>query len=119
VVVDDAVQGVTHVVRGADLLNSTPRQIYLQQLLGLPTPYYAHVPIATNSKGDKLSKQTLAEPISMSLAGHHLFDALCFLGQNPPAEMQNATLDEMWRWSLNNWSLAKIPHQRELISLKA
>lgn len=119
VVVDDAAQGVTHVVRGADLLNSTPRQIYLQQLLGLPTPNYAHVPIATNSKGEKLSKQTLAEPISIRLAGHHLFDALCFLGQNPPAEMQNATLDEMWRWSLNNWSLAKIPHQRELISLKA
>lgn len=109
VVVDDAEQGVTHVVRGADLLNSTPRQIYLQQLLGLPTPNYAHVPVATNSNGEKLSKQTLAEPISMRLAGHNLFDALCFFGQNPSAEMQNATLDEMWRWTFANWSLAKVP----------
>ena len=69
VVVDDAAQGVTHVVRGADLLDSTPRQIYLQQLLNFPTPNYAHVPIAVNKNGEKLSKQTLAAPISMRIAG--------------------------------------------------
>jgi glutamyl-Q tRNA(Asp) synthetase len=119
VVVDDAVQGVTHVVRGADLLDSTPRQIYLQQLLEFSTPSYAHVPIAVNLQGEKLSKQTLAEPISKSLAGPLLVSALHYLGQNPPPEMQNATLDknhiaEVWRWALENWSLAKISHQRTI-----
>ena len=119
VVVDDAAQGVTHVVRGADLLDSTPRQIYLQKLLGFPIPNYAHVPTAVNLQGEKLSKQTIAEPISTSLAGQQLFSALHYLGQNPPLEMQNAILDknhiaEVWHWALENWSLAKIPHQRAI-----
>jgi glutamyl-Q tRNA(Asp) synthetase len=109
VVVDDDFQGVTHVVRGSDLLDSTPRQIYLQQLLNYTTPVYTHVPIAVNAIGEKLSKQTLAAPISLHLAGQQLFSALCFLGQNPPLEMQNATLSEVWRWGFANWSLAKIP----------
>jgi glutamyl-Q tRNA(Asp) synthetase len=109
VVIDDDYQGVTHIVRGSDLLDSTPRQIYLQQLLNFPTPMYSHVPIAVNTMGEKLSKQTLAEPISQDLAGQQLFSALCFLGQNPPLEMQNATLGEVWRWGFANWSLAKIP----------
>ena len=112
VVVDDAAQNITHVVRGADLLDSTPRQIYLQQLLDLPTPHYAHVPIAVNENGEKLSKQTLAEPVSMRHAGQQLFDTLRFLGQNPPVETQNATLGAMWRWAFANWSLAKIPRIR-------
>ena len=63
VVVDDAAQGVTDVVRGADLLDSTPRQIYLQRLLGVPTPRYLHVPVAVNAAGEKLSKQTRAAPL--------------------------------------------------------
>ena len=109
VVVDDAEQGVTHVLRGADLLDSTPRQIYLQQLLGLPTPNYAHVPIAINLNGEKLSKQTLAEPIFTHLAGQQLFEALCFLGQNVPAEMQSAKLGGIWRWAFAHWSLANVP----------
>jgi glutamyl-Q tRNA(Asp) synthetase len=109
VVVDDDFQGVTHIVRGSDLLDSTPRQIYLQQLLNYKTPMYSHVPIAVNAIGEKLSKQTLAEPISVHLAEQQLFSALCFLGQNPPLEMQNATPGEVWRWGFANWSLAKIP----------
>lgn len=116
VVVDDAAQGITHIVRGGDLLDSTPRQIYLQNLLSFNTPSYAHVPIAVNANGEKLSKQTRAAPISMRLAGQQLFDALRFLGQNPPAEMQNATLDEVWRWAKANWSLANIPHQRTIVA---
>ena len=116
VVVDDVAQGITHIMRGADLLDSTPRQIYLQNLLGFFTPSYAHVPIAVNANGEKLSKQTRAAPISMRLAGQQLFQALCFLGQNPPAEMQNATLDEVWRWAKANWSLANIPHQRTIVA---
>jgi glutamyl-Q tRNA(Asp) synthetase len=114
VVVDDAAQGVTHIVRGADLLDSTPRQIYLQQLLGFFTPQYAHVPVAVNAAGEKLSKQTLAEPISMRLPANQLFKALSFLGQNPPAEMQNATLNETWRWAIANWRLESVPMTRSL-----
>jgi len=105
VVVDDAEQGITHVVRGADLLNSTPRQIYLQNLLTINTPNYAHVPVACNSEGEKLSKQTLAQPLNVRNANAELFEALHFLGQHPPAEIKNATLNEMWRWSMENWVL--------------
>jgi glutamyl-Q tRNA(Asp) synthetase len=114
VIVDDDYQGVTHIVRGSDLLDCTPRQIYLQQLLKYPTPVYTHVPIAVNTNGEKLSKQTLAKPISSQLEGQQLFSALCFLGQNPPLEMQNATLGELWRWGFANWSLAKIPRMRSI-----
>lgn len=79
VVVDDAAQGITHVVRGADLLDSTPRQIHLQHLLGLPTPVYLHVPVVTNAVGEKLSKQSGAQAIDLAYplaalreAGRHL-----------------------------------------------
>ena len=80
VIVDDAEQDVTHVVRGADLLDSTPRQIYLQHLLGFPTPRYAHVPVAVNAAGEKLSKQTLAKAITPKAAPMLVFEALDFLG---------------------------------------
>lgn len=111
VVVDDALQNITHIVRGADLLDSTPRQIYLQHLLGLITPNYAHVPIATNIAGEKLSKQTLAEPINAKLAAHQLLNALIFLGQSPPAELMNSGLNEVWHWAIKHWCLASIPTQ--------
>ena len=115
VVVDDAAQDITHIVRGADLLDSTPRQIYLQQLLGLPTPHYAHNPIATNHAGEKLSKQTLAEPLSTRLAGHQLFDALSFLGQHPPTEIKSNNLAEIWHWAITHWTMANVPKQRKII----
>lgn len=114
VVVDDAAQDITHIVRGADLLDSTPRQIYLQQLLGFATPHYAHVPTASNPAGKKLSKQTLAKPIDMRAPGHALFDALSFLGQHPPTEIKNATLTEMWRWAFNHWQLVTVPKKRNI-----
>ena len=114
VVVDDAEQDVTHVVRGADLLDSTPRQIYLQHLLGFPTPRYAHVPVAVNAAGEKLSKQTLAKAITPKAAPMLVFEALDFLGQQPPAEMKNATLQEMWRWAIANWKLSNVPKNRTL-----
>ena len=78
VVVDDAAQGITDVVRGADLLDSTPRQIYLQQVLGYPTPRYLHVPAAVNAAGEKLSKQTGASPVG---SAPDLRRALAFLNQ--------------------------------------
>lgn len=115
VVVDDAAQGVTHVVRGADLLDSTPRQIYLQQLLGIQTPHYAHVPFATNAQGEKLSKQTLARALDTKRSNIEMFEALSFLGQHPPEEIKNATLDEVWRWAITNWQLANVPKSRSLV----
>jgi glutamyl-Q tRNA(Asp) synthetase len=114
VVVDDAAQNITHIVRGADLLDSTPRQIYLQQCLNFARPSYAHIPIALNSAGEKLSKQTLAQPISMGLPEHQLFDALSFLGQSPTAEMKNATLAEMWRWAITHWDISAVAKQRQI-----
>lgn len=115
VVVDDALQNITHIVRGADLLDSTPRQIYLQQLLGLAKPSYAHVPVATNADGEKLSKQTMAKPISPQAAPMLVFEALQFLGQNPPPEIKNATLAEVWRWAIANWQLKQVPQVLKVI----
>jgi glutamyl-Q tRNA(Asp) synthetase len=109
VVVDDALQNITHIVRGADLLDSTPRQIYLQQLLGFITPHYSHLPVAVNAQGEKLSKQTLAIAITPKAPPVLVFQALQFLGQNPPKEIKNATLDEMWQWAFANWQLAQVP----------
>lgn len=112
VVVDDAAQGINHIVRGADLLASTPRQIYLQQLLQLHTPHYAHVPLACNAAGEKLSKQTLAKTLDASHAHQLIFEALAFLGQQPPDELKNATLADMWRWAFANWQLANVPKMK-------
>jgi glutamyl-Q tRNA(Asp) synthetase len=109
VVVDDAEAGITHVVRGADLLASTARQIHLQQCLGVPTPAYAHLPVAVNQAGEKLSKQTRAAPIDSAQPGPALFAALEFLGQRPPQELSGAGPQELWRWALANWQLARVP----------
>ena len=95
VVVDDAGIGITHVVRGADLLASTSRQIFLQQYLGVPTPVYAHLPVAVNAAGEKLSKQTRAAPVDISRPGPALFAALEFLGQRPPPELSGASVQDI------------------------
>ncbi|MCC7184569.1 MAG: tRNA glutamyl-Q(34) synthetase GluQRS [Rhodocyclaceae bacterium] len=114
VVVDDAEQGITEVVRGADLLASTPRQIYLQRLLGYPTPSYAHVPAAVNARGEKLSKQTQAAALDSAQASAALVAALKFLGQTLPPELAAAPLRDVWRWTDEHWNLAKVPAQRTL-----
>ncbi len=103
VVVDDADQGITHVVRGADLLESTPRQIHLQRLLGLPSPRYAHCAVVTNERGEKLSKQTGAAALDARRAVPELLQALARLGQKPPAELRDADLDSLWGWAIANW----------------
>ena len=103
VVVDDAFQNITHVVRGADLLHSTPRQIYLQRLLGLPTPGYLHLPVVVNARGEKLGKQTLASPIDKNDAAARLFDALVFLNQRPPAELRFSKVEEVLVWAVTHW----------------
>lgn len=103
VVVDDAEQGVSHVVRGGDLLNSTPRQIYLQQLLHYPTPSYLHVPVVLNAQGEKLSKQTGAIPVDTSNPVPQLTRAIRFLGQRPPAELIKSDVASFWKWATENW----------------
>lgn len=102
VVVDDALQGVTHVVRGDDLLNSTTRQIWLQKKLGYPTPRYAHIPVVTNANGQKLSKQNLAAAISMDNVLPTLMAAYQVLNQSmPPPSV--TTIPAFWRWGLESW----------------
>jgi len=103
VVVDDAFQGITHVVRGCDLLTSTSRQIYLQCLLGFPIPSYLHLPIAVNAQGEKLSKQTLAPAISKDAVVVTLIKALDFLRQQPPAELRQGSVEEILNWAVAHW----------------
>jgi glutamyl-Q tRNA(Asp) synthetase len=107
VVVDDGAQGVTDVVRGADLLDSTARQIHLQRLLGLPTPRYLHVPVAANAAGEKLSKQTRATDATPD----DLAPALRFLGMTPP---EGAAPAELLAWAIGAWDPARIPVVRAL-----
>ena len=111
VVVDDAKQKITHVVRGEDLLDSTPRQIYLQQLLGYSVPDYMHLPVVTNRNGNKLSKQTRAMPLDISKAVPQLVAALNFLGQRPPADLDKGNISVFWQWALENWQVAQIPRK--------
>lgn len=114
VVVDDAETGVNQVVRGADLLTSTPRQIHLQRLLGYPEPAYFHFPLVTDSDGAKLSKRdnavSLASGRDLEREGHLLlFDSLRFLGQNPPLCLREASCADILSWSIEHFSLATVP----------
>ena len=109
VVVDDQDQGITEVLRGADLLDSTPKQILLQQCLGYPTPTYTHIPLATNSEGQKLSKQTHAKALTHGQERENLWLALKWLRQNPAPELRENTIAEILAWGINNWTLANIP----------
>jgi glutamyl-Q tRNA(Asp) synthetase len=109
VVVDDADQGITHVVRGADLLWNTPRQIFLQGLLGLPTPAYAHVPLVTNAAGQKLSKQTLAPALPEHGRGDVLAQVLVVLGHPPPRELEGAKPAELLAWASAHWHIENVP----------
>lgn len=106
VVVDDAEQRITDVVRGADLLWSTPRQIALQRALGLPTPRYLHVPVATNAQGEKLSKQTLARAVAAERAPETLRRVLAFLGQPAPA---GGSTPEVLAAAIAGWDVGRIP----------
>ncbi len=109
VVADDAAQKITHVVRGYDLLSSTPRQIYLQQRLGLPTPSYAHIPIIVNDLGQKLSKQHFAEPIDLKNVPSLLVSALQFLGMTPPPTLIGAAPAALMTWGAEHWDIQRVP----------
>lgn len=107
VVVDDGFQGVTQIVRGADLLDSTSRQICLQQALGLVTPVYMHLPVVLSENGQKLGKRVQTDPIKHQDPVFAVAEALRFLGQNPP---RGLTLDTLWNWAMEHWDSDLIPH---------
>jgi glutamyl-Q tRNA(Asp) synthetase len=111
VVVDDAWQGITHIVRGADLLLSTPRQMHLQRSLGLPQPSYAHLPLAVDRAGRKLSKQYRDAPVEKNDPLPVLLQALAHLEQPLPPE-RPVNLREFWGWALDNWRLEQVPTER-------
>jgi glutamyl-Q tRNA(Asp) synthetase len=104
VVVDDAEQGVTHVVRGADLLTSTPRQLLLQQSLEFAPHAYAHVPLATDHQGVKLSKSAGAGAVDTTQPVKELWRALQFLRQQPPPELSSGSLRTLWNWAVHRWT---------------
>ncbi len=111
VVVDDADQGITDVVRGADLIDSTARQILLQQRLGFATPRYAHVPVAVDAAGEKLSKQTGAAPIDPSHRATSLAQTLRFLGHPPPIDLPP---NDLLPWAVAHWDVQRVPRARSL-----
>jgi glutamyl-Q tRNA(Asp) synthetase len=109
VVVDDAAQGVTHIVRGADLLDNTPRQIYLQRLLGLPEPTYAHVPVLTEADDAKLAKSRRSVHLSADSPLPQLLSAFSMLGLSPPTGLLTAAVHEAWDWARNRWNAGNVP----------
>ena len=104
VVVDDALQGITEVVRGIDIMESTARQIWLQRLLGYPQPGYLHFPVITHPDGDKLSKLTGAPGIPCEEPRPLLLAALTALRQDPPSDIETASVGEIWQWAIRNWA---------------
>lgn len=104
VVIDDDRQRINHVVRGYDLLDSTPRQIYLQKILGLATPDYMHVPVIIDKQGYKLSKQTRATAVDVKKPHVVLFELLTLLKQNPPSNLQYAPATELLGWAIEHWN---------------
>ena len=108
VVIDDHLDHVTDIVRGADLLASTPRQIHLQHLLGYTTPRYAHLPLVVDSAGRKLSKHDRDHPIEMEQALETLVAAWQFLGQEIP-QCKFVDVAEFWSFAASHWSIKKVP----------
>jgi glutamyl-Q tRNA(Asp) synthetase len=111
--VDDAEHGMTHVVRGADLLESSARQTWLLGRLGKQPPAYTHLPVAVDTHGQKLSKQTHARPVDPARPTA-LWHALAFLGQRPPPALQGADASDLWSWAKAHWQLARVPRSRAL-----
>lgn len=116
VVVDDAWQNISHVVRGSDLLDNTPRQVYLQRCLKLPSVHYTHIPVANNPRGQKLSKQTHASALPLAIDNRlqQLCLALDFLGQRPPQHKAFSSVSELWEWAELSWNQAAIPRTLSL-----
>jgi glutamyl-Q tRNA(Asp) synthetase len=109
VVVDDAAQGVTHVVRGADLLDNTPRQIYLQRVLGMPLPAYAHVPVLTEPDDTKLAKSRRSVRVDGRAALPQLLSVFSMLGLAPPDALAAGSLTDAWAWATGRWHIKNVP----------
>ena len=109
VVIDDHLQGITEIIRGADLIDSTPRQILLQQCLGYKTPTYGHIPVAKNNLGQKLSKQHHAKQLPQSNEHKQLWLALDWLQQSPPQELRDSCVNDIINWGISHWDINKIP----------
>jgi glutamyl-Q tRNA(Asp) synthetase len=109
-VIDDHRQGITHIVRGSDLLSSTPRQRYLQQCLGYSAPDYAHLPLAVDLHGNKLSKQNHAAPLNHAAPSKTLWQALAWLQQDPPKALSGAPVEAVIAWATAHWSLGRVPN---------
>jgi glutamyl-Q tRNA(Asp) synthetase len=114
VVVDDDAQGITHVVRGADLLDNTPRQIYLQRALQMPTPAYAHVPVLTEPGGGKLAKSRRSVRLEPKAAPAQLAAVFGLLGLDPPSGLAQTTLGEAWAWAIARWDVSRVPRRLAL-----
>jgi glutamyl-Q tRNA(Asp) synthetase len=114
VVVDDAEQGVTHIVRGADLLDNTPRQIYLQQRLGLPQPSYAHVPVLMEADHSKLAKSRRSVRLDAQAALAQLLSVFSLLGLSVPRPLEIGTIPEAWDWAIAQWNLNYVPKRLNL-----
>ncbi len=114
VVVDDAIQGISEIVRGADLLDSTPRQIYLQQLLGYATPAHCHLPLAIDANGNKISKSEGAAKVDIKNKEKLLCKTLEFLAQKPPVDLANDSINDIWQWAINNWNINTVPHNKRI-----
>jgi glutamyl-Q tRNA(Asp) synthetase len=109
VVVDDAWQGITDIVRGYDLIDSTARQIALQHILGHPQPRYAHIPVACNQQGQKLSKQHFAKPLDGRDSKQYLHEALRFLRQDVPADSNRETPASQLQRAIERWDIQRVP----------
>ena len=114
VVIDDNRQNINHIVRGYDLLDATPRQIYLQQMLGLDAPDYMHVPVIIDEQGYKLSKQTRATAVDLKKPHAVIFELLTLLKQNPPGELQHAPSTELLSWAIKHWNPAMLKNCRAI-----
>ena len=114
VVVDDAAQGVTHIVRGADLLDNTPRQIAVQRLLGVPQPCYAHVPVLTEPDDSKLAKSRRSVRVSVNSPLPQLLSIFSLLGLAPPEPLREAGVAELWNWAFSQWDIGTVPKRLNL-----
>ena len=108
VVVDDAAQGVTHIVRGADLLDNTPRQMVLQRMLGIAHPSYAHVPVLIEPDGSKLAKSKRTVRLSLQSPLPQLLSVFSLLGLAPPDSLQSASVAEAWEWAIRAWAIENV-----------
>lgn len=117
VVIDDSLQQVNQVVRGFDLLFETPKHIYLQQVLDLPTPDYMHVPVIVDGHGYKLSKQTRATAVNLSTPNYVIFDLLNLLKQNPPLELREGSVRELIDWAIKHWQPERLNNIKQVYTL--